>query len=244
MSKKQLETLSGISNTVKLHQDRFNKLHLEIFGDPGSMFYGLKAPGKSKCISMIGEEYDLCPDLIDMIKDIMIKKYREEMLKNYNTIYPCKIENKGGMGDSMNHVIMTPSWGVFDRNYCWTPRCIDYETGRFMRLTLKLGKYSKHGRHLRNHCIQYEGGIKLGDLDRYLNYRWKTSKNLYGRNGCVHSNFILSKKLNNGNQASYSDCKYVCPKKVLIEICESCTDKPIKKNYTKKDLYDHLMKYA
>ncbi len=233
MSSEQLQTLKAIENTINNHKNRYDNLHLEIFGSPDSMFYGLKAPGKLKCVSMIGEEYDISPDLIEMLQDILIKKYRVNMFNEYYKNYNCPIEyqfiDRSCWDDDIFYKVHTDE--------CYRPQRM--EGAR----TIKIRCKRKYKFHINTkHCIQWSGGVKLGDLDK-TQYGWITgSSSTWQRLGMKYTKFQLCRKLKNGELRVWEFP--LCPKRVLIDQCQRLTDKPIKKNYTKQDLYDHLIKYT
>ena len=84
--------LKHLDNKMEDIKKEHNEIWTKLFGKPTSMFYGLKCPGKFKCISMIGEEYDISPDLVMLLQDLIIKGNRKHMINGYIENYPVPID--------------------------------------------------------------------------------------------------------------------------------------------------------
>ena len=63
--------------------DKKKKLEYNLFGSPDSPFYGLKHPSQTKLINYIGDEYNVCGDLLEKIQKILVKKDMDKTLIKY-----------------------------------------------------------------------------------------------------------------------------------------------------------------
>ena len=236
--------LKHLDNKMEDIKKEHNEIWTKLFGKPTSMFYGLKCPGKFKCISMIGEEYDISPDLVMLLQDLIIKGNRKHMINGYIENYPVPI-------DRMNKTYQYRGrWIISElkpnqRNstdYSYKPqKRIKNAVGEYLYKPVEL-KYEYSTYNIpKNYCIEVEGGITLGDL-AYTKFKWKTARDWH-RNNDNHIGTYLA--LFRKNELGEETMPHkIIDKKTLIEQCEQYTDKPIKKSWNKKQLYNHLIKYA
>jgi len=158
------------------------------------------------------------------------------MLNTYIECYPTPIEcrnvHKQYWNNTRNRI------NVF-KDCCYNPQyrlekthwrtgCIEYE---YIDLC-PLAQYKCKTKAGAQHCAEWKGKLKIGNIE------YRTERFYSG----VEPNIVLNRTKANGDK--YDDWHKVIKKCDLIAECEALTDKPIKKSYTKKQLYDHLIKYA
>ena len=237
--------LKYLDNKMKDAKKEYDEVWTKLFGKPTSMFYGLKCPSKFKCISMIGDEYDISPDLVMLLQDLIIKGNRKHMMNGYIENYPMPIEcfSKQWMGSGSYAMIektTTKNNQVHTSDALLKPQRV--WCGDQYKPIILPRKYSRYyGDHHKRYCIEADGGITLGDLAYSPEYKWRTFKDWRYANTNIRSNLSICGKNQRGEKMYYNK---VIDKKTLVRLCEEYTDKPIKKSWNKKQLYDHLIKYA
>jgi len=213
----KLACLNHRKKVLEEQQEKYNELHNQLFGQPTSMFYGLKCPGKFKCIRMIGDEYNICPDLIQTLQDMIINKNRKQMINNYIESYPVPIEYGKPKGRR----------NVVTEARCYIPKSINMKGVNLFR--------HLHD-HPKRHCAEWKGYLKIGDF-----VYWNMAVGPRRRER-FEPLMVLARTRDNG--IKYSGYCRVIKKQDLIDQCEKYTNEPIKKSYTKKQLYDHYIKYC
>ena len=85
--------ISNYQRLIKEETERKNKVEYKLYGSPDSPFYGLKYPSQTKIINYIGDEYNVCGDLLEKIQKILVKKDMDDVLHKYTQSRLCRILN-------------------------------------------------------------------------------------------------------------------------------------------------------
>ena len=85
--------ISNYERLLKEETERKNILKYKLYGSPDSPFYGLKYPSQTKIINYIGDEYNVCGDLLEKIQKILVKKDMDDVLHKYTQSRLCRILN-------------------------------------------------------------------------------------------------------------------------------------------------------
>jgi hypothetical protein len=202
---------------------------IALWGTPGSAFYGLKKPGKFKCLKYISDEYNVCPDIIETIQNLVIKKDNDNNIDKLKEQYmnpDYEYETWRGSDNRHPHRLKQYSNGKgwFQDDY--RRPCDTYNNPSYDCPT----KYSP----------AFKGKINIGGIE----YDTRTQSWRYGVgqvNTCFPS-LALSRKSSVGGQ--FDDCVKIIKKDDLIKACEHYTCVPYKSSWNRKQLWQHLMKYA
>jgi len=271
----QLKTLGWAQSraeTMRIElEDKIKEIEekeLKLFGSPTSMFYGLKLPGKYKCVEYIGDKYNVIADLTQTIQDLIIKKNYQDNIKQYFKIYinpiekrPCNLNTGKWKSYSITNENGQELINVFANNYYpmktpdkqWKKNdnsvVICYRNGEYKKCNKKFDPFRSQVK--KNHCV--EAGDFNGIFDRVypgMVYPGKIKiggivfgTNKYGMNNQA-MNPVLNRTMN--GQRYTSDMFDVIDKKTLYEaIVNNCrhSDK-IKLNNSKKELLAHLIRYG
>jgi len=272
----QLKTLAwaeeGVECLRNQLEERIKNVELEklkLFGSPTSMFYGLKCPGKYKCIEYIGDKYNLIPDLIQTIQDLIMKKNYEDNIKQYFKIYTNPIENRRcnlRPRDWKSYSITKENGQelitVFANNYYpmknsdkqWKKNdnsvVICYRNGEYKKCNKKFRSISAWEDRPKRHCC--EAGIFNGIYNivgpKIYPGKIKIGGIVFDTDNYGFKNQTMNPILNRTmkGQRYNPDIFEVIDKKTLYEaIVNNCrhSDK-IKLSNSKKELFAHLIKYG
>ena len=232
-SKNRINNLrQQIDNKIKETAEK----ELKLYGSPTSMFYGLKSPGKYKCIRYIGEEYNISPDITRTLQDLIIKKNYENNIQKYFKLYKSVAARDGRRYRLPNR----------PTDHCQKPR---NEIGNPITC---LRKFQPQGNQWesrpilrrRNYCVEGRlgwTGLKLGGIVFVTNLGYDDLDAPVGE-WCL--NPVLKRTRDNG--IKYHQDFEVIDKKTLYEACvNNCMYGDIvKKSWSKKELFAHLLKYG
>jgi len=251
---KQLEALGDkkceinrLIENLEAEKNKLNDIELKIFGSKSSKFYGLKLPGKYKSIQYIGDEYNIVPDLIQTIQDLIIKKYHEDNIKQYFKIYTHPIEKRTYYNPtSLAH------------NYC--PQIMSDEQSKKSRYTNKFVQVAHRYQRKAGVKISIEAGGCYGTMStenvntsglRIGGLKFVTDFDYNGNyDNCIKVlEPVLKRTRDNGDNrygTKYSSNIRVIDKKVLYEACvNNCRNsEKVKMSWSKKQLFQHLLKYG
>jgi len=261
---KQLREIQENKNTIEFlekgvlnNKQILNENQLKLFGSPGSMFYGLKSPGKYKCIEYIGDQYGIVPDLIQTIQDLIIKKNYEDNIKKYFKIYTNPIEDRRcnlSIAQWRGHSVKNENGQELIVSFCnnYTPQKISdeehnewrchndkyikvspiYTSGVPYKINPEAGYFTSS--RFSTDGIN-KGGVRIGGLEFIPVDDWGADKVL---------DPVLKRTRDNGQRVR-SDID-VIDKKELYEACvNNCRNsEKVKMSWTKKQLFQHLLKYG
>jgi len=216
-----------------------DKKQLELYGSPTSMFYGLTCPGKYKCITYIGEEYNISPDIIRTLQDLIIKAKYEHNIQKYLKIYSCP-RQKGDWENSRHPM------DINGRKI----KCLEkfQPTGNWRRENHPIERFTKH-------CVEWSprmeyatskcAALKIGGIVFNIEREYVPCAQ-----APFHANIrnvlqpVLKRTRDNGLKHD-SDIK-VIDKKILYEACvNNCRyGDLVSMKMNKKELFAHLLKYG
>ena len=215
-----------------------DKKQLELYGNPTSMFYGLTCPGKYKCITYIGEEYNISPDIVRTLQDLIIKAKYEHNIQKYLKIYSCpRFPNE---------------------RYSRVP--MDYN-GRKIKCLQKFqpqGNWRRENNPIERptkYCVEWGdrrlpqskcGALKIGGIVFNIEYQWLPDQTApYHTKHVSVLQPVLKRTRDNGIQYNKEDF-LVIDKKTLYEACvNNCRyGDLVSMKMNKKELFAHLLKYG
>ena len=220
---------------------------LKLYGSPTSMFYGLKSPGKYKCITYIGEEYNISPDIIRTLQDLIIKKNYEHNIQKYFKIYSCP--------RTPCHLQYYPDDYVLRRKDSRVPLDTRGKKIKCLEKFQPYGNWRRENSPIErpyNACVEWgthnthgHSALKIGGIVFNVEREYVPCAQ-----APYHSNIrnvlqpVLKRTRDNGLKYD-SDVK-VIDKKTLYEACvNNCRYGDIvKKSWSKKELFAHLLKYG
>ena len=220
-----------------------DKKQLELYGNPTSMFYGLICPGKYKCITYIGEEYNISPDITRTLQDLIIKKNYENNIQKYFKLYksvqdrrPWNMENEHCQKPRNEMGNPTRCLEKFQPQGNW--RREDHPIERFTKYCVEWGD---RARLPSSKC----GALKIGGIVFNVEYQWLPDQHPQHPNHVAVLQPVLKRTRDNGYKYDNEDMK-VIDKKTLYEACvNNCMYGDIvKKSWSKKELFAHLLKYG
>lgn len=86
---KELRILEAHRTCAKRYKELAELQEEKIFGkNKESPFYGLKNPSETKIINYIGDKYNVCNDILEIIQKNINKKKMKENIKNIRKRYP------------------------------------------------------------------------------------------------------------------------------------------------------------
>ncbi len=216
-----------------------DKKQLELYGNPTSMFYGLICPGKYKCITYIGEEYNIPPDIIRTLQDLIIKAKYEHNIQKYLKIYSCP-RQKGDWENSRhpmdNNGRKIKCLEKFQPQGNWRR-----ENNPIKRPTNYCAEWGQRSRLPSSKC----GALQIGGIVFDIEYQWLPDQHPHRTKHVAVLQPVLKRTRDNGIKYDNQDCE-VIDKKTLYEACvNNCMYGDIvKKSWTKKELFAHLLKYG
>ena len=205
---------------------------IALWGTPGSAFYGLKKPGKFKCLKYISDEYNICPDIMETIQNLVIKKDKDNNMKNYKEQYmnpDFNYKTWRGNDSRKPHRLKQYSDGDWFKDDDYRRPCDYYPKNKYDRTD-----------HPIKYTPAYKGMIKIGGIE------YETRSELWRTNVGQLNNYYPTVAL---TRQSSMGGKFNCDVKVLkkddlIKACEHYTCVPYKSSWNRKQLWQHLMKYA
>lgn len=206
---------------------------IALWGTPGSAFYGLKKPGKFKCLKYISDEYNICPDIMETIQNLVMKKDKDNNMKNYKEQY-------------MNPDFNYETWRGNDSRKPHRLKQYKNDTGWF-----KDTDYRRPCDKYRNpsydcpikYTPAFKGMIKIGGIEYETRYQaWRYDAGVEQVN-TYYPTVALTRQSSMGGKFD-PDLVKVLKKDDLIKACEHYTCVPYKSSWNRKQLWQHLMKYA
>ena len=229
-SKNRINNLrQQIDNKIKETAEK----ELKLYGSSTSMFYGLTCPGKYKCIRYIEEEYNISPDITRTLQDLIIKKNYENNIQKYFKLYKSVQDRRPHCRHPIDH--------------CQKPRNEIGNPITCLRKFQPQGCPWQHGaiQRRRNYCVEgrlWWTGLKLGGIV------FVTNKGYDANDGTPTDEWVLNPvlKRTRDNGIKYHQDFDVIDKKTLYEACvNNCRYGDIvKKSWSKKELFAHLLKYG
>jgi len=211
-----------------------DKKQLELYGNPTSMFYGLICPGKYKCIRYIGEEYDISPDIIRTLQDLIIKAKYEHNIQKYLKIYSCPRSYGFAGNTDSRYPLDSNGRGI---------RCLQkfQPQGNWRREKDFVSRPKKYCVEWGNYRLPHSecGALKIGGIVFDMEYQWLPD-------GVVSVlQPVLKRTRDNGVKYNNEDFE-VIDKKTLYEACvNNCMyGDLVSMKMNKKELFAHLLKYG
>ena len=222
--------LAHQEEAVKNTKQDIAQSKIALWGTPGSAFYGLKKPGKFKCLNYISDQYNVCPDIIETIQNLVMKKDKDNNM------------------DKLKEQYMNP-----DYNY-------DTWRGSDSRKPHRLKQYNNGGGWFKddyrrpcdryrnpsyncpiNYTPAFKGMLKIGGIEYDIRSEaWRFD---VGQVNTCFPSVALSRKSSVGGKFD-PDLVKILKKDDLIKACEHYTCVPYKSSWNRKQLWQHLMKYA
>jgi len=226
------EQLAIKEELIKKTKQDLAQSKIALWGTPGSAFYGLKKPGKFKCLKYISDQYNVCPDLMETIQNLVIKKDKdnnmEKLKEQYmNPRFDYKIWCNSA-DDRIPHKIYPVPSGRWEKDFDWT-RPKDKPRSKHNKWEVKT-----------HHCPEADGNLKIGGIT-YSMYGGAWQRRVGQRKW--YPSVALSRQSSLGTKFD-PDLVSVLKKDELIKACEHYTCVPYKSSWNRKQLWQHLMKYA
>ena len=217
--------------TIEKEKQELAEHRIKLYGKPDTPFYGLKKPSKFKCLNYISEEYNICPDLVGKIQDILIKKDNDKNMDKLKEQY-MNPEYDYNQDDSRKPLKL-------ELKESWYGNTKDYWARKEYKKPFQHWKYNRT-QVPRNWCPGFTNEIRIGGiLFHFMGRTYHYPRGLLN----YEPTLALSRKSERGGTFDKDDTR-VIGKEELIKACEHYTCVPYKSSWNKKQLWNHLMKYA
>ena len=228
------EHIAQQEDLIKKTKQDLAQSKIALWGTPGSAFYGLKKPGKFKCLKYISDEYNICPDIMETIQNLVMKKDKDNNMDKLKEQYmnpDFNYETWRGNDSRKPHRIKPYSSGngwYLDRDY--RKPCNYHRYNKYDRDEIPI-KYTP----------AFKGMIKIGGIE----YDMRSCSWRAGIGGLenYYPTVALSRQSSMGGKFD-PDFVKILKKDDLIKACEHYTCVPYKSSWNRKQLWQHLMKYA